>query len=518
MQQTLHPIPHNRQGFSVLTRIVPRLCLTIGLLLVPLLGCGDTAPPPEPRRHEGLKLTLRCPDAAFADAVAPMVKSWEARTGAEVAIRREAMAPADDSDVGVIPVGGLGAWGEGGLLAPVPDELKRSDNPFQWFGLLPVYGERLVEWGGQTLAVPLTGDGFVLVYRSNLFSDPTAKAEYEKRFKAPLAAPATWEKFADAAAFFAERDKKPSLPPLPADPGRFFDLYCRVASSYDRRALNDSDATAKTGLGREALAFQFSVATGKPRLGAFGFRKAGEWLQRLQAAGAIPALPPGGSDDPVAALAESRAVMAVLSLDQLARLPRDKSGVVLPHFAVAAVPGARTFFSAEANAPITISDDSPSANYVPYYSGGRLGVVRSQCKNAKAAFELLAELGGPARGAEFVATRGLGAGPTRTAHLDRDRMLLWLDYGFDAGRSAALQDAMRSYANQSVKNPTLGLRGPDRDPLVAATAPLRQIGTGPKPPGAADAITQTEAAWQALDAKEKPEVLIRWRQRALGLH
>ena len=143
-------------------------------------------------------------------------------------------------------------------------------------------------------------------------------------------------------------------------------------------------------------------------------------------------------------------------------------------------------------------------------------MVRTRCPHPDAAFDLLAELGGPARGAELIATPGLGAGPTRTAHLDRDRLVIWLGYGFDEAHSKALQDAMRHYVEPAVKNPTLGLRGPDRWSLVkAAGAAVRKIGTGTKP---GDALTEVENAWQALDAKTPPETLLRWRQRAAGLN
>jgi ABC-type glycerol-3-phosphate transport system substrate-binding protein len=519
MQQPLNPKSRRPLRFTVLSRTAPVALPTVGLLAVALLaGCEGPRPnsgPPRP--HEGQALTLRCADPAFADAITPAVRAWEVRAGAKVALRREAMAPGDDSDLAVIPAGGLGAWAEAGELAPVPEDLRRADNTFQWFTLLPAYAERLVEWGGQPLAVPLTGDGRVVAYRADRFADAGARAEYQKRFGRALAAPATWAEFADAAALFAARDRRPSLPPLPAAPDPFFDLFCRVAASSDRRALGDLDVARQAG--RDALAFQFAVTSddparkpGEPRLTAFGFRHAAEWLRHLRESGALPAPAPGAPDDPAAALAAGRAVMAVLALDQLARLPREK-GEVPARFALAPVPGAREFFDAAAGKPATAPAGNP--NYVPYFSGARLGVVRARCASPKAAFDLLADLGGPARSAEYVATPGLGAGPTRSPHIDRDRLALWLGYGLDPARTQSLQDAMRHFVGASVKNPALELRGPDRGELVkAAAGPLRQIGAGLTP---AQAIERAGAAWRALDAKVPHDILVRWRQRAAGL-
>lgn len=526
MQQPVRSIPHNRHTFTILTfppnknsvgcRVAGRVCLssivlTALLSLLVLTGCDNQVVPPRtPGTYEGQKITLRCPDAAFADAITPMVKAWEVRTGATVTIARETMTSADDSDLGIIPTNDLGAWAEPGLLSPVPPKLRASDNPFQWFGLLPAYGERLVEWGGQTQAIPLTSDGFVIVYRADRFADKTAEEEFQKQYKHALTAPATWEEFADVAEFFAKRDKTPSLPPLPADPEGMFDLFCRVAASADRRAFNDVELTSRTARDRDALAFQVSTTTGKPRLNSFGFQYAAQWLDRLQTAKAIPAVPPGGLADPIPALADGRAVLAVVSLAQLARLPRENGGVPT-RFAISGIPGSGTYPNPDTGKPVI----APSPNYVPYFSGGRLGVVRTRCPHPEAAFDLLADLGGPARSAELVSTPGLGAGPVRIAYLDRDHLIVWLGYALSAERSKELQDALRHFAGQSVKNPTFELRGPDRSSLVAAAAdPLRKIGVGLKPN---DALAQAEAAWQALNAKVPPETLQAWQRHAAGL-
>lgn len=453
----------------------------------------------------------------MADAITPMVRAWEARTGATVTIRREPMTDTDSTDVAIIPAGELGVWADPGQLAAVPAKL-RGDPAFQWNGLLPAYGERLVEWGGQAYAVPLTGDGHVLVYRADRFAEKSAADALQAKWGRAAGAPATWEEFAAAAEVFTQLDKKPSLPPVPTDPGKLFDLLSRVASSADRPALSDFQLAAKADANRDALAFQFAVTTGKPRLQTSGFLPAAKWLERIRLAKAVPLEPE--PNDPVAALADGRAVMALLSLDQLARLPRE-NGVVPPRFALAGVPGTREIFGA----PERLPPDVP-ANYVPHFGGGRLGVVRSRCPNPEAAFDLLADLGGPARGAELIATPGLGAGPTRVIHVDRERLLLWYGYGFDEERTKALQDTMRHYVEPAVKNPTFGLRGPDRAMLIAeADSAVRLIGVAP-PPGlhqihmvwAQERLNSVEGSWNARDAKVPADTLLRWRQRAAGLN
>ncbi|MBM3982581.1 MAG: extracellular solute-binding protein [Planctomycetes bacterium] len=497
------PIPHNRHRPRA--RAAAALLVVSALAVLVPVGCDPVLPPAaQSKPFEGQSLTLHCPDAAFADAVAPMVAAWAARTGATVRVERAPAAP--DADLAIIPTGALGEWADGGHLAPVPAKL-RTGEQFQWAGLLPVYGERLSTWGGQVVAVPLTGDGFVLVYDRDRFADPAARAEYQKRHNRALAAPATWDELADVAAVFADLDKRPSLPPLPADPDKLFDLFARVAAAHDRRALNDVELAARVARDPDALAFQYSVVSGKPRPQAHGFRRAAEWLDRARRASAP------GTGDPAAALAAPNgAVLGLLSLDQLARLPK-ATGAVAARFAVAPVPGARAYFDPDRGAPVT----SDQLNYVPYFSGGRLGVVRAKCAHQEAAFDLLADLGGPARGAELIGTPGLGAGPVRGSHLKSERLLLWLGYGFDGPRSQQLLAALEQYAGPTVKNPTLGPRGPDRAAVVAAVgAPLLDLAAGKVAPAAA--LQRAETDWAARDAQLPAAQLLRWRQRGAGLN
>src|SRR5206468_9779549 len=119
----------------------------------------------------------------------------------------------------------------------------------------------------------------------------------------------SWEDFAGAAAFFADRDKRPSLPRFTADRGRLVDLFSRVASCYDRPALTDTTAERKGEAAdrTQSLAFQFRLADGKPRIESAGFQAAARWLDGLNERKCLPS---DGPADPARALAEDRAVLA----------------------------------------------------------------------------------------------------------------------------------------------------------------------------------------------------------------
>lgn len=413
----------------------------------------------------------------------------------------------DNTDIGVIGVPDLGRWAEKGELASVPASIRAADHPFQWAGLLPEYREQLISWGGQVQAIPLAGDGFVILFLADRLKDAKFVAEFRAQFGSRPIAPTTWEEFADIAAVLAKIDGKPSLPLMTAD--ELAALFFRVAACHDRAARMESfkdKSTAAGGVG--VLAFQFDLSTGQPRLPSPAFQAAANWLADLAKRKCLPTPTPSATSDPAQALAHDGASIAIVSLAQLARLPRD-NGAISERLAIAPVPGARRVVDPASGR----LEERANPNYIPYFAGGRLGVVRARCPHTAAAFDLLADLGGPVRSQEVIASTQLGAGPFRTAHLEHDRMHLWYGYGFDPARTDSLRIALQHYVEQEIKNPTYGLRGPDEAPLNAATASV----TGKIASGAANAgLNQLMDEWKQLDAKEPAATLLKWRRHAAG--
>jgi multiple sugar transport system substrate-binding protein len=504
MQQA--PRSNPRDHFHLPRRPARRWPGVVGLVcLLAVSGCGGDSTKstdPAPKTFGGVLITLRCADPAFAEAVTPAAHSWAGRNSAQVKVLAEPMTPGDDTDVAILPVPELGGWAARGELAPVPSSLQNAPtHAFQWSGLLPAYREQLVGWGGQTLAVPLAGDGFVIVYRADRLDDPKFAESFRKANGRDPAPPATWEEFVDLAAALASYDGKPSLPP-PAGPD-LADLFFRAAACHDRPALSDAQK-------QEGLSFQFDLATGEPRLSAPGFAAAAGGLARLTEKKCFPPTPAGAAADPAAALADGRASLAVLSLAQLAKLPRE-GGVVPARFRLVPLPGARTFTDPRRGELVPAA----APNYVPYFAGGRVGVVRTRCSSPDAAFELLADLGGPTRSLEILSNPALGAGPFRGAHLERDQLQVWYGYGFDADRSKALQDALRQYTRQEVKNPVFGLRGPDQAALSAAAADeLVKVASGATKADAA--LARIGEAWKQIDAQTPKDKRLQWRRLAAG--
>jgi ABC-type glycerol-3-phosphate transport system substrate-binding protein len=492
------------------------LFLTAILFPILLVGCGGCNGDSQNKtstdqKPAGPTLTMSCPDRRLADILAPMAKVWAARVGGKVEFTATPMAATDQVDVGVMPFAELGEWADRGDLLPIPAALKEPGHPYQWSGVFAVYrGEPYAGWGSQLLSLPLAGDGFALVYRADLLADNPAKIEFQKQTRRSLLVPETWDDLADVAAFFSARDKRPSMPLLPTDPARLVNLFSRVAASYDRSALGETAPGGKDkdeGPIGESLAFQFHLRDGRPRIDSQSFRTAAGWLADLRQRNCVPA---DGPADPVAALTEGRAILAILSLDEIARL-QGVNGRVDTRFGIAPVPGARATVD-----PKTGSSVLSSGNYIPYFAGGWIGVVRKRCPRPDAAFDLLAELGGPARSQELLAAAA-GYGPFRDSHLDPARSIIWYGYGFDADQSKRLQQAMQNYVGKTIRNPTYGLRGPDHTALTNALADeLKRVVAGAVLPN--EAMKRVVTAWDKSTAGIPADKLTEWRRKAVGLY
>jgi len=475
-----------------------KLCgLLLILTAVLISGCDDSSrsgPSVNSKPLEGTRLTFSCSNSRLRSLLEPMVQVWALRTGAIVELRSEPMQPDDGGDGGVVGFEELGGWAARGDLLPLPAAFKEPGHALQWTTILGVYrGDAYAGWGGQTYGLPLAADGHVLLYRADRFADPQVKADFRTQTNRLLAAPTVWEDFTAVAAYFAKRDKHPSVAFSPSQAG---DLFFRVAACYDRQ-VRRGNAPGQA----DSLEFQFRLDDGQPRIDGVGFQEAAEWLANLKALGCFT----DGKLDPMAALEKGDATLAVVSLADLMKHP----GKADSRLGITPLPGSRSVLD-----PATGQLIFTPHNYVPYFSGGYLGVVRKGCKNSEAAFDLLAELGGPARSQELVAAGGFG--PIRESQLEADRLLVWLGYGFDERRSKDLQEALRAYVGKAVENPTFGLRTPDAPKLQSQMAGELSALLEGKP--AAEALGQAAESWKQADAGVPRGTVLEWRRRAVGLN
>ncbi len=503
---TIHPTGTRPLGITV-------LALGLGLFAGLPLGCGSTSiPAPSSagvKPHAGKSLKIAVADPALGAEVRGRAQAWANRNNATVTVIAD-KPPREvaDADIAIVPQNGIAGPASRGELASVPDSLTGNGKSFRWDTLFVPFQTSLVQWGSQIVAVPIAGDGLVCVYRADRFRDPAAAKAFRDRFQKDLAPPRTWEDVAEIAESFS-RPGQPSLPPLSADGATALALFHQLAACYDRAP--GGSGNKESGSAARALSFHIDIDGGKfqPRLKAPAFAAAYTWFHST--AGYRPAT----AGDPLAAISTGTAVVGVLTLREVARLPRDpKTGAVSDAFGIVPVPGTRTYFDAEGR----VQQATGGRNAIPYLGdNGAYAVVFKRGANPAAAWDFLSDLAGPDGSAGTLSESNIGAGPIRESHISTQTgFAIWQRYGFDETRTKDLGTAMFAYANSAVANPALPLRTPDAPQLYAILeAQLRRAAggqaTGPESASAA------AAAWDEHDRKQDAVQLKAWRRNAAGL-
>ena len=477
-----------------------------------LVGCEPipvSAPTGPVKPFAGKALKIAVADPAFGAEISGRAKAWANRHAAVVTVVSD-RPPHDvaDADISVVPLEGISGPASRGELAAVPESLSGVGKPFRWDTLFIPYQSSLVLWGSAIVAVPIAGDGLVCVYRADRFRDPAAKTIFRDRFQKDLAPPRTWEDIAEIAAAF-HRPDRPSLPPISKDRADALTLFHQMAACYDRTPT--ATGNKEEGGAARALSFHIDIAGDRfqPRLNAPAFAAAYDWFHKTAA------FRPSAPGDPLAALDTGPAVVAVLTLRELAKLPRDpKTGAVSDAFGIAPVPGTRTYFDAGGR----VQQAAGGRNAVPFLGGNAtFAIVSKSSANAAAAWDFLNDLAGPEGSTGMLQESQLGAGPTREGHVAAQAGIAnWQRYGFDESRTKDLAAALNIYTDSTVANPALPLRTPDAPAIYAILeTQLRRAAAGQATgPEAAAAAT---AAWAEHDKPADAEVMKNWRRKAAGL-
>jgi ABC-type glycerol-3-phosphate transport system substrate-binding protein len=468
-----------------------------------LSGCGESRPTGPAARSQwaGGEVAVRFADPAARAEFLPRMTAWAKRNGVTV---KEADGPA--ADVLVTPAYALGGPAAAGELLPVPESVIGENAGFQWGGLLRVYQSALVRWGNREVAIPLSGDGYVLLYRSDRLTDPAVRDGFTRKHSRPPLPIRTWEDLAEVGAFVSETTGKPALAPLPADGAAAFHQFCQLAACYDRRPWNGGQQPKDDQVDyyRRGLSFLVDVETGDPRVSTPAVVEAFRWFADTR--NQRPA-----AGDPLDALLNGSAVAAVVSLADVQKLPIDpKTGAVDKRVGVSELPGTRSYFDPKGG---RVKVDA--TNFVPYYGGGLVGAVRKSAATPDACWAMLADLGGLAGSATTLEAPGLGAGPLRGGHVSDDART-WRHLKFDADRTAEVSRAMQRYAAVGVLNPAIGLRTPDRAELVELIVKqLRRAAAGEVT--AEQAAKQASDDWNTHDAKTPAADRRTIRRKAAGV-
>jgi ABC-type glycerol-3-phosphate transport system substrate-binding protein len=452
----------------------------LGLLICTAVGCGKSAPSsakPAPT-HADVALRVACADERDRAIVQSQSANWASQTGATLTL----VAASEPADVRIIRVSELPDLV--GQLRSLPAPLRQDGGNYAWADLLPDYRQVLLRWDADVYALPIVGEGSVCVYRTDRLA--------EKQ----LAPPDTWEAFATLAEQFAQADGQPSLPPVPTDDAALDRLYHEIVAPFVRRAVDQTSIKGR-GFGvAEAPAqfsFHYDLATAQPRLTRVpGFAVALQLLQRLQAC-----RPPGTSATPAEAFRTGQAVLATVTLAELATLQR--SAACAGKVGVVRIPGSRRVHLTDA------PTEEPQVNYVPYLgSQARLGVVAASSAHPDAAFALLAHLSGPqpaGKALSILSKPDWGAGPIRQTHLNPECQAAWDGYGLSPTTTLALRETLsRQMANAALINPAYCLRLPQAvERQAALVAAVRAALAQPQTP-VAPLLQTVEEKWRAVDA------------------
>jgi hypothetical protein len=138
-------------------------CQIAAALLI-LAGCPDKAPTPSPAPKAELSTSvalrvLVVNDAALAEAIERLRGEWREQSGGELSATAKpwnevATAETIDADVIIFPTRYMGELCVRGWLRPVRKSVL-EDKTLDMADIFPLIRQRLVTWGGQTMALPL---------------------------------------------------------------------------------------------------------------------------------------------------------------------------------------------------------------------------------------------------------------------------------------------------------------------------------------------------------------------------
>ncbi len=477
-----------------------KLTVLLAIALIVGTGCFESKPPRPSAisdgrpTYENATLTIGCPDAVMAEKLKPFVAGWAARTKAKVSFDSN---PAHTDILICSPVA-YGAEAATGAFLPVPDEIKQSTHPYQWSSLKSELGVKVMAWGGQVQGIILGTGADVLIYRNDVL-----------RNGRPLTAAATWEEFLDQAQTLSRDDHgRPVLPPLPTDDAILLHQFHLIAAGFDRQAVQSQGQKVEFVVIQQANTFHHDLSTGAPRLHADSFVAALTLMKQLQA------YRPAGKGDGFEAFHSEQVKLAVLSLAELGRLAVSYKGHIPDNLSIAPVPGTRQCLDPATQKLVPAKNGVNVCAYLG--DAGFVGAVRKTCGNPTAAFDLLADLGGPSTCLNLVADPALGFGPWRKEQTDPARRDIWNGYGLGPNQMAKLITAVQVPYSGAFDNPVVTPRGPDASLLMTAIAKhIRFCLTGTVTPKAALAATEEE--WKQIDARFPKGDPLKWRREAAGL-
>jgi len=154
----------------------------------------------------------------YTDWAENVAKDFEAKTGYKVNIVKMDLPTMYEKEV-LDMVGGTGAydvitwnvswkaeWANNGYLLPLDDYIAKEDpKELDFEDITPILVKTGGGWGGKTYGLPYYTYTQGMIYRCDLFEDPSEMAAFEKKYGYKLDIPTTYDQMADIAAFFTRK-------------------------------------------------------------------------------------------------------------------------------------------------------------------------------------------------------------------------------------------------------------------------------------------------------------------------
>ena len=391
-------------------------------------------------------------------------QQWAAETGATVELQAFAFADlfpkiitalqtgTGEFDVLIYPSDYMGDIAGGGYVLPVPDTLKAE---IDWEDMIPLYRERIADWGGTTYAVPWDGDSHMMYYRKDLVSpDSQYAAEFESTYGYTLDEPVTWAQYRDIAEFFHNREVDTA--------GLVAPIY-GVAEAQRREAqsfwflMTRASGYAKV----PGDPFFFFDEEMNPLVNTPG------WVHGLQ--DWIDISPFGAPDMTNFDVTNVRAVFpagqTVFGLDwgDVGPITIDPNASVVKGLAgFGPHPGGDQYWDRATGEWVTPEGGVNRAPFIAF--GGWVISVAADTDVADAAWSLISYLSQPELAGVLATTGGTGVNPLRTSQFEN--LDIWVGAGFDEASALDYLDAIES--SISDPNAVVDLRIPGAFEYFAA--------------------------------------------------
>lgn len=366
---------------------------------------------------------------------------WAEMTGATVEVQRFAFSDlfpkiitalqtgTGEFDVLIYASDWMGDIAGGGYVLPIPDELK---DDVEWDDMLPLYRERIANWGGVTYAVPFDGDSHMMYYRKDLVNpDSEFAAEFMDTYGWELDEPQTWNQYRDIAEFFQGRD---------VDTAGLVAPISGVAEALRPKAQSFWFLMSRTG-GYAKIPgdpYFFFDEEMTPLVNSPGWvRGLEDWIAINECCSAPDML----NFDVTNVRAVFPAGQTVFGLDwgDVGPITVDPNSSVVQGLAgFGTLPGAEEYWDRASGEWVAAEGGVNKAPFIAF--GGWVISVAADSENAEAAFDYVKFLSGKDLAGVLATTGGTGVNPLRQSQFDN--LDLWINAGFDEASATDYLDAV----------------------------------------------------------------------------